>query len=152
MRQATLNHVMATIREVAEALGLSERAVRLRVDALDGVLDAHVRRGPNNRLEFTEEAIAILRALEELRQTEGIPLRQAASKIREKLRADGKALLRKADVKLPGQATSNPVQAAHDQRKTVEVKRLEVLLWAIVVLLGLVAVELALIVTALWLK
>lgn len=143
---------MATIREVAEALGLSERAVRLRVDALDGVLDAHVRRGPNNRLEFTEEAIAILRALEELRQTEGIPLRQAASKIREKLRADGKALLRKADVKLPGQATSNPVQAAHDQRKTVEVKRLEVLLWAIVVLLGLVAVELALIVTALWLK
>lgn len=143
---------MATIREVAEALGLSERAVRLRVDALDGVLDAHVRRGPNNRLEFTEEAIAILRALEELRQTEGIPLRQAASRIREKLRADGKALLRKADVKLPGQATSNPVQAAHDQRKTVEVKRLEVLLWAIVVLLGLVAVELALIVTALWLK
>ena len=152
MRQATLNRVMATIREVAEALGLSERAVRLRVDALDGVLDAHVRRGPNNRLEFTEEAIAILRALEELRQTEGIPLRQAASRIQEKLRADGKALLRKADVKLPGQATSNPVQAAHDQRKTVEVKRLEVLLWAIVVLLGLVAVELALIVTALWLK
>ena len=143
---------MATIREVAQALGLSERAVRLRVDALDGVLDAHVRRGPNNRLEFTEEAIAMLRALEELRQTEGIPLRQAASRIREKLRADGKALLRKADVKLPGQATSNPVQAAHDQRKTVEVKRLEVLLWAIVVLLGLVAVELALIVTALWLK
>ena len=143
---------MATIREVAEALGLSERAVRLRVDALDGVLDAHVRRGPNNRLEFTEEAIAILRALEELRQTEGIPLRQAASRIREKLRADGEALSRKADVKLPGQATSNPVQAAHDQRKTVEVKRLEVLLWAIVVLLGLVAVELALIVTALWLK
>jgi len=143
---------MATIREVAETLGLSERAVRLRVDALDGILDAHVRRGPNNRLEFTEEAIAMLRALEELRQTEGIPLRQAASRIREKLRADGKALLRKADVKLPGQATSNPVQAAHDQRKTVEVKRLEVLLWAIVVLLGLVAVELALIVTALWLK
>ena len=141
---------MATIREVAEALGLSERAVRLRVDALDGVLDAHVRRGPNNRLEFTEEAIAILRALEELRQTEGIPLRQAASKIREKLRADGKALLRKADVKLPGQATSNPVQAAHDQRKTAEAKRLEVLLWAIAVLLGILAVEGGLLIAALW--
>ena len=141
---------MATIREVAEALGLSERAVRLRVDALDGVLDAHVRRGPNNRLEFTEEAIAMLRALEELRQAEGIPLRQAASRIREKLRADGEALSRKADVKLPGQATSNPVQAAHDQRKTVEVKRLEVLLWAIAVLLGILAVEGGLLIAALW--
>ena len=133
MRQATLNHVMATIREVAKALGLSERAVRLRVDALDGILDVHVRRGPNNRLEFTEEAIAILRA-------------------REKLRADGEALSRKAEVKLPGQATSNPVQAAHDQRKTMEAKRLEVLLWAIAVLLGLMTVELALIVVGLWLK
>ena len=142
---------MATIREVAETLGLSERAVRLRVDALDGILDAHVRRGPNNRLEFTEEAIAMLRALEELRQTEGIPLRQAASRIREKLRADAEISLRKADVKLPGQATSNPVET-HDQRKTVEAKRLEVLLWAIVVLLGILAVELTLIVVALWVR
>ena len=149
MRQATLNHVMATIREVAETLGLSERAVRLRVDALDGILDAHVRRGPNNRLEFTEEAIAMLRALEELRQTEGIPLRQAASRIREKLRADAEISLRKADVKLPGQATSNPVEA-HDQRKTAEAKRLEVLLWAIAVLLGILAVEGALLIAALW--
>ena len=147
MRQATLNHVMATIREVAQALGLSERAVRLRVDALDGILDVHVRRGPNNRLEFTEEAIAILRALEELRQAEGIPLRQAASRIREKLRADGEARPRKAG--LSGQATSNPVEA-HDQRKTAEAKRLEVLLWAIAVLLGILAVEGALLIAALW--
>ena len=149
MRQATLNHVMATIREVAEALGLSERAVRLRVDALDGILDVHVRRGPNNRLEFTEEAIAILRALEELRQAEGIPLRQAASRIREKLRADAEISLRKAEVKLPGQATSNPVEA-RDQRKTAEAKRFEVLLWAIAVLLGILAVEGALLIAALW--
>ena len=76
-------------------------------------------------------------------------MRQAASRIREKLKADEEALSRKADVKLPGQATSNPVEA-HDQRKTAEAKRLEVLLWAIVALLGILAVEGALLIAALW--
>jgi len=91
---------MATIREVAQALGLSERAVRLRIDALDGVLDAYLRRGRNNELVFTGEAIAILRRLEELRQTEAIPIRQAAARIREELGGNG--------VEPPRQTLSNP--------------------------------------------
>ena len=48
------------------------------------------------------------------------------------------------------QATSKAVQRAHDQRKTAEAKRLEALLWAIAVLRGILAVEGALLIAALW--
>ncbi|HDI11456.1 MAG TPA: hypothetical protein ENF77_03905 [Candidatus Acetothermia bacterium] len=91
---------MATIGEVARILGLSERAVRLRLDALDGAIDAYLRRGPNNTLEFTGEAIGILRRLEELRRTHGIPIRQAAAIVREELLGNGEKPQR--------QTTSNP--------------------------------------------
>lgn len=91
---------MATISEVARILGLSERAVRLRLDALDGAIDVYLRRGPNNTLEFTGEAIGILRRLEELRRTHGIPIRQAAAIVREELQGNGEKPQR--------QTTSNP--------------------------------------------
>jgi len=72
----------ATINDVAKNLGLSVRAVRLRIDALDGVLDAHLRRGENNQLLFTGEALSILKHLEELRRSDGINVKQAASIVR----------------------------------------------------------------------
>lgn len=68
----------ATIRDVAESLGISERAVRLRVDALGGVVAPHLRRGPNNALVFTGEALAVLRQLEDKRRTDGISVNEAA--------------------------------------------------------------------------
>ena len=74
-----------TIQEVAKALGVSVRGVRLRVDALRGIIDAHLRQGENNRMLFDGEALAILRRLEELRDAAGISIRQAASQIREEL-------------------------------------------------------------------
>jgi len=95
---------MATIREVARSLGLSERAVRLRIDALDGVLDAYLRRGRNNELVFTGEAIAILRRLENLRQGEGIPIRQAAARIREELEGNSVKQLRQTSSNLSAEA------------------------------------------------
>jgi len=79
---------MLTINAVAQTLGVSKRAVRLRVDALDGTLDAHVKRGRNNELLFNGEALAILQRLEVLRQTQGIPIRQAASRIRKEIVGD----------------------------------------------------------------
>ncbi len=74
--------VMATLRDLANELGMSKRAVRARIDALSDVLDRFQSRGENNKLVFTHEALIILRRLEELRREEGIPIREAAERVR----------------------------------------------------------------------
>jgi len=79
------NGPMATLDDVARFLGLSKRAVRSRINALGDMLEGYLRRGERNRLIFAGEAVAILRRLEELRQREGIPIRQAADLLRGEL-------------------------------------------------------------------
>jgi hypothetical protein len=76
---------MVTLDEVARFLGLSKRAVRLRVDALGDMLEGYLSRGDRNRLIFRGEAVAILRRLEELRREEGLPIREAADRVRGEL-------------------------------------------------------------------
>ena len=73
---------MATLEDVAQFLGLSKRAVRNRVNALGKTLDAYVSRGERNRLIFEGEAVAILRRLEELREREGLPIQEAAERLK----------------------------------------------------------------------
>ena len=79
---------MVTLDDIARFLGLSKRAVRLRIDALGDVLEGYVMRGKRNRLIFKGEAVDILRRLEQLRQEEGLPIRQAASRLRGELTDD----------------------------------------------------------------
>jgi DNA-binding transcriptional MerR regulator len=76
---------MLTIEDVAAALGITERGVRLRVDLLSDILDAHLRRGPKNQLLFDDSALAVLKRFEEVRRTRGLPLRQAARVLRDEL-------------------------------------------------------------------
>ena len=76
---------MVTLDEVARFLGLSKRAVRLRVDALGDMIQAYLARGDRNRLIFRGEAVAILRRLEELRRQEKLPIREAADRLRGEL-------------------------------------------------------------------
>jgi hypothetical protein len=73
---------MATLDDVARFLGLSKRAVRNRVSALGEMLDAYLSRGTRNRLIFEGEAVAILRRLEELREQEGLPIQEAAERLK----------------------------------------------------------------------
>ncbi len=73
---------MATLEDVARFLGLSKRAVRNRVSALGETLDAYLSRGTRNRLIFQGEAVAILRRLEELRESEGLPIQEAAERLK----------------------------------------------------------------------
>ena len=73
---------MQTIEGIAKSLGLSVRAVRLRRDALDVIIDTHIRRGERGELLFTGEALAILRRLEDIRHGESLSVRQAAARIR----------------------------------------------------------------------
>jgi DNA-binding transcriptional MerR regulator len=76
---------MLTIEDVAATLGITERGVRLRVDLLSDILDAHLRRGPKNQLLFDDSALAVLKRFEEVRRTRGLPLRQAARVLRGEL-------------------------------------------------------------------
>ena len=73
---------MATLEDVARFLGLSKSAVRNRVSALGETLDAYLTRGTRNRLIFEGEAVAILRRLEELREREGLPIQEAAERLK----------------------------------------------------------------------
>jgi len=84
------NGRMVTLDEVARFLGLSKRAVRLRVDALGDMLEGYLSRGDRNRLIFRGEAVAILRRLEELRREEGLPIRESADRLRGEL-GDGES-------------------------------------------------------------
>jgi len=79
---------MATLDDVARLLGLSKRAVRSRVNALGDMLEGHMVRGDRNRLIFKGEAVAILHRLEELRQREGLAIRQAVVRLRGELIGD----------------------------------------------------------------
>jgi len=79
---------MATLDDVARLLGLSKRAVRARVSALGDMLEGHVARGDRNRLIFKGEAVAILHRLEELRNREGLAIRQAVTRLRGELIGD----------------------------------------------------------------
>jgi DNA-binding transcriptional MerR regulator len=76
---------MLTIEDVAATLGITERGVRLRVDLLSDILDAHLRRGPKNQLLFDDSALAVLKRFEEVRRTRGLPLRQVARVLRDEL-------------------------------------------------------------------
>ena len=73
---------MATLEDVARFLGLSKSAVRNRVNALGETLDAYLSRGDRNRLIFEGEAVAILRRLEEIRESEGLQIQQAAERLK----------------------------------------------------------------------
>jgi len=79
---------MATLDDIARFLGLSKRAVRHRVSALGDTLDDYMSRGARNRLIFRGEAVAILRRLEELRQREGLPIQQAADRLKGELSSE----------------------------------------------------------------
>jgi len=80
---------MDTLDDIARSLGISKRAVRLRIDALNGVLDEHMHRGHRNRLIFSGQAVALLRRLEELHHTQRLPIRQAAARLRDELEDEG---------------------------------------------------------------
>jgi len=82
---------MVTLDDVARFLGLSKRAVRMRVNALGDTLNGYLTRGARNRLIFKGEAVALLRRLEELRREEGLPIQQAADRLKDELEDDEEA-------------------------------------------------------------
>ena len=120
----------ATITDVARNLGLSERAVRLRLDALGAVIDEHLKHGDKNRLVFNGEALAILRRMEDLRSSASISVRQAASRIREELDSNRVKHVRQAESNMPPSGVSELVatlqRVIEDQREEIAFLRHQV--------------------------
>jgi len=106
---------MLTIRDAARVFGLSERAVRLRIDALRPQVDAYLRRGPNGQVIITDAARAMLDRLEALRKADGLSVKSAAARVKEELSNGHKS---------EGQGASS--QAADPWRMLVEELQAEV--------------------------
>jgi DNA-binding transcriptional MerR regulator len=71
---------MLTVTQASQALGLSPRQLRRRLDATRPLLARYVRRGEKNRLLLDGNAIEILRAIED-RRANGYTIEQAMSAV-----------------------------------------------------------------------
>lgn len=76
---------MHSIKEICERFGLSERAVRRRLTALGTLLDAELRRGDKNTVLLTDSGLAILDRVNQLQQSAGLGLSDAAGQVRNEL-------------------------------------------------------------------
>ncbi len=76
---------MPNIGDAAKRLGMSERAVRLRVAALRPTIDRYLRRGANGEQFLTDGAWAMLERLEALRQLDGLTINAAAELVQREL-------------------------------------------------------------------
>ena len=70
---------MATVKDVAKELGVSERTVQRWVGALRHYLDGAVRQ-EGRRVVLSDDAVALLRQVRQLRD-DGLSFRQAVSKV-----------------------------------------------------------------------
>lgn len=76
---------MLTVENLTTRYGISDRALRRRLDALQPVLGGYIQRGQNNALLFQDGALAILDRLSQLQRDAGLGLTDAASKVRNEL-------------------------------------------------------------------
>lgn len=77
---------MMTIKDVADAVGLSTSQIRRRLSRLNGVL--RTGRGSNNSLLVEENAVDVLRRFEEIHEN-GATLSEAAHQITEEVNNKG---------------------------------------------------------------
>jgi len=147
---------MITIEEAARQLGLTPRQVYRRIAAARRELSPYLRRGRNGALVLDEVALEILRVAEDLRKTSGVTVADAIVEALKEYGTNGNGNGGNPGGKPAANPEENQRRASGEPVSTVEPKPSEVippqLLWAIVALLGILVVEGALIVAALWLK
>jgi len=76
---------MMTIRDAAQALGTTERGVRLRLDALRPEIASMLRRGRNGSVILTDPAWALLRRMEDVREANALTINLAGEMVRREL-------------------------------------------------------------------
>lgn len=73
---------MLEVKDLADATGLSKTQIRRRLSALDSLLD--IQRGSSNKLLVDENALELLRRLEDYRES-GLTVEKAVEQIRDEL-------------------------------------------------------------------
>jgi len=73
---------MLSVSDLTDILGLSDSAVRRRIEALNGVIDPYIKRGKQNKLLIDSSGLNVLRRLEGLRE-EGKTIDEAVAEIEE---------------------------------------------------------------------
>lgn len=121
---------MYTITDLQRILGLTRRQVRERLaalDAVDGLLDGQVRKGPRGRKEYSVAVLEMLRDLDALAGNLGLPLRQAAMEVATKVKGKSETIEKNdvADVdgkrvQLGGQVATGEVEALRAQLELLQ--------------------------------
>ena len=122
-----------TIKDVMEKTGYSRSQLQRRLDLLRPVLNGALRKGPKNALQLGEEAVQLLIKLRDLEGQGFRPVDAVARVISE--------IGEKQDKAPKNTEPKNEKQAWN---------RMEILLLLVAVLLGILAVEGALLIAALW--
>lgn len=93
---------MLTVAQASEALGLSARQLRRRLEVTRPLLASYIRRGDKNRLLLDGSAIELLRAIED-RRAHGYTVEQAMAAVADSIKGN------KADEQGPnnGKRTGN---------------------------------------------
>jgi|Deesub1362A_J573_1020465.scaffolds.fasta_scaffold00385_30 hypothetical protein len=125
---------MLTLSELAERTGYSRDQLKRRLARLGAQLNGDVRRGAHGKLLVSERVVEVLSKLKKL-EDQGLGLSEALRELR--LAPQGA----QEDVVSAQERTAAP-------KNTISIPI--VLLWAVVGLLGILAVEGALIAIALW--
>ena len=137
---------MVTIEEAARELGLTPRQLYRRIAAARRQLAPYLRRGRNGALVLNETALEILRIAEDLRQASGITVTDAIAEALKEYAPNGNG-----HAGNPGGKPAEPRrEASEEPAGSRNLKRIEALLLLLAALLGILAVELAVLIAALW--
>lgn len=120
---ARLKVAMYTRQDLMRTLGLSYRQLRERLDALaatDGLLDGQVRKGPKGRWEYSPAVLEMLKELDQLANTFGMDLRQAARKVAGRVKGNPQGNSDGKEVKLDGKGVNQVAGELEALRVRVE--------------------------------
>ena len=137
---------MITIEEAARQLGLTPRQVYRRIAAARRELSPYLRRGRNGALVLDEVALEILRVAEDLRKTSGVTVADAIVEALKEYGTNGNG----NGGNPGGKPAGSQRRASGEPAESGDLKRIEALLWLLAALLGLVAIELAILIAAQW--
>jgi len=114
---------MYTRQDLMRTLGLTYRQLRERLDALaaaDGLLDGQVRKGPKGRWEYSPAVLEMLKELDQLANTFGMDLRQAAREVAGKIKGNPQGNSDGKEAKLDGKGVKQTAAELEALRVRVE--------------------------------
>lgn len=141
---------MLTIEEAARRLDLTPRQLYRRVSAARRQLSPYIRKGRNGALVLDDAAVEILRLAEDLRKAAGVTVADAIREALKEYASNTNGNGRETGGKPADKPRENRRKTGEEPLETRAPTGLAAPLWAIAALLGILAVEGALIIAGLW--